>query len=70
MKKLAHIDGSKGGRKSVHKTEKRSGLGGCHLEEDKRKGRRSQKHGADGKMQPSVSTTVGRKESKMKRSSQ
>lgn len=58
------------GRKSVCNTEKGSGLGGCHLEEDKRKGRRSQKHCADGKMQPSVSTTVGRKESEMKRNSQ
>lgn len=47
--------------------KKRSGLGGCRLEEDKRKGRRSQKHCADGEMQPSVSTTVGRKESKMEK---
>lgn len=61
---------AKGGRKSVSKADKRSVLGGCHLEEDKRKGRRSQKHCADGKTQPSVSTTVGRKESEMKRNSQ
>lgn len=54
----------------MHETEKRSGLGGRHLDRDKGKGRRSQKHCADGKMQPSVSTTVGGKESKMKRNSQ
>lgn len=49
--------------------KQRSGLVGCHLEEDKGKGRRSQKHCADGKRQPSVSTTVGRKESKMDKNS-